>query len=44
MNSVIVMLLAFVALGLGSARLGRRSYVGMIAVILAYLVYAYVTG
>ena len=44
MNAVIVMLLAFVALGLGRDRLGRKSYVGMVVVILLYLLYAYRTG
>jgi hypothetical protein len=44
MNAVIVMLLAFVALGLGSDRLGRKTYLGMGVVILLYLVYAYRTG
>ena len=44
MNAVILMLLAFVGLGLGNARLGRLSYVGMGLVILLYLGYAYYTG
>ena len=44
MNAVIVMLLAFVSLGLAYARLGRLSYVGMALVILLYLGYAYATS
>ncbi len=44
MNVVIVMLLAFVGLGLGSFRLGRASYVVMGIVIVLYLGYAYYTG
>jgi hypothetical protein len=44
MNTVIAMLLIFVALGLGHDRLGRRSYIAMGLVILAYLGYAYYTG
>ena len=44
MNVVIVMLLAFVGLGLGSSRPGRLSYVGMGLVILLYLGYEYYSG
>jgi hypothetical protein len=41
MNQVIGMLVAFVALGLASRRLGRGTYVAMGLVIMAYVAYAY---
>jgi hypothetical protein len=44
MNPVIAMLFVFVALGLAGQRLGKRTYVALGLVILAYVVYAYRTG
>ena len=44
MNAVIVMLLAFIGLGLGSMRIGRLSFLLMVAVIALYVGYVYVTG
>ncbi len=45
MNNVLIMLAAFVALGLSRHRLGpTRTYVTMGAVILVYVAYAYVKG
>jgi hypothetical protein len=44
MNAVIVMLLAFIGLGLAGARIGRASYAWMAVVILLYLGYAYLSG
>lgn len=41
MNQVILMLTAFVALGLASRRRGRLTYVVMGVVIIAYMAYAY---
>lgn len=45
MNSVLVMLCAFIALGLTRHRLGAtRTYAAMSLVILVYVVYAYTKG
>lgn len=41
MNQVILMLLAFVAIGLASRRLGKLTYIAMCLVIIAYTAYAY---
>lgn len=44
MNSIIVMLAVFVALGLARTRLGRLTYPLMAVVILVYVTYAFITG
>lgn len=44
MNAVIAMLIAFVAIGIASARSERVGYGWMVLVILLYLVHAYVSG
>ena len=41
MNQVILMLMAFVVIGLASRRLGKLTYVAMMLVIIAYMAYAY---
>jgi len=41
---VIIMLFAFVGLGLIGRRLGRLTYAVMGVIILAYMLYAYSTG
>ncbi len=44
MVPVIIMLFAFVGLGLISRRLGRLTYAAMGVIILIYMIYAYSAG